>query len=352
MSSAVTISKIFSPHAQHIATCRRSMPSIRARACARRVQKVAQRARQVTVDADAVARFVDALGDDDVARLKRGCRGFDDGAHHGDVRGDDEAMAMFTLCVDAINFCFWPDHDDGVEEGLEYEHLTRGWRNAHAGDWTVLTCERLQTMSGPDLRAILNWPRPLPDEETRARLIREVGDGLAKSFGGSCAEFVRAANGSAVRLVELLLEHFPGFRDEVHANGDDVFFYKRAQIFVGDLWGGFRGQGLGSFHDIEALTMFADYRVPVTLREQGILHYDDALLTKIVNKEEIPANSAEEVEIRACTVMAVEAIRESFAKKHGERVSSIVIDWYLWERGEEKRKTSVEPHHRTRTTFY
>ena len=118
--------------------------------------KVAQRARQVTVDADAVARFVDALGDDDVARLKRGCRGFDDGAHHGDVRGDDEAMAMFTLCVDAINFCFWPDHDDGVEEGLEYEHLTRGWRNAHAGDWTVLTCERLQTMSGPDLRAILN----------------------------------------------------------------------------------------------------------------------------------------------------------------------------------------------------
>jgi hypothetical protein len=90
----------------------------------------------------------------------------------------------------------------------------------------------------------------------------------------------------------------------------------------------------------------------VTLREQGILHYDDALLTKIVNKEEIPANSAEEVEIRACTVMAVEAIRESFAKKHGERVSSIVIDWYLWERGEEKSKTSVEPHHRTRTTFY
>jgi len=318
--------------------------------------KVTQRARQVTVDADAVARFVDALSDDDVARLKQGCRGFDDGAHHGDVRGDDEAMAMFTLCVDAINFCFWPDHDDGVEEDerLEYEHLTRGWRSAYARDWTALTCERLQTMSGTDLRAILNWPRPLPDEETRARLIREVGDGLAKSFGGSCAEFVRAANGSAVRLVALCIEHFPGFRDEARDGnwGDDVFFYKRAQIFGGDLGGGFRGQGLGSFHDIEALTMFADYRVPVTLREQGILHYDDALLTKIVNKVEIPAKSAEEIEIRACTVMAVEAIRECFAKKRGERVSSIVIDWLLWEKGEAKRNTSTEPHHRTRTTFY
>jgi hypothetical protein len=36
-----------------------------------------------------------------------------------------------------------------------------------------------------------------------------------------------------------------------------VFFYKRAQIFVGDLFGAFGGQGLGAFHDIDQLTMFA-----------------------------------------------------------------------------------------------
>lgn len=36
-----------------------------------------------------------------------------------------------------------------------------------------------------------------------------------------------------------------------------VFFYKRAQIFVGDLYGAFGGQGLGCFHDIDQLTMFA-----------------------------------------------------------------------------------------------
>lgn len=40
-----------------------------------------------------------------------------------------------------------------------------------------------------------------------------------------------------------------------------VFFYKRAQIFVGDVWGAFGGQGLGAFDDIHCLTMFADYRV-------------------------------------------------------------------------------------------
>jgi hypothetical protein len=36
-----------------------------------------------------------------------------------------------------------------------------------------------------------------------------------------------------------------------------VFFYKRAQIFVGDLYGAFGGQGLGQFHDIDQITMFA-----------------------------------------------------------------------------------------------
>ncbi len=40
-----------------------------------------------------------------------------------------------------------------------------------------------------------------------------------------------------------------------------VFFYKRAQIFVGDVYGAFQGKGLGAFRDMELITMFADYRV-------------------------------------------------------------------------------------------
>ena len=39
-----------------------------------------------------------------------------------------------------------------------------------------------------------------------------------------------------------------------------VFLYKRAQIFAGDLFGAFGGRGLGAFHDIDQITMFADYR--------------------------------------------------------------------------------------------
>jgi len=39
-----------------------------------------------------------------------------------------------------------------------------------------------------------------------------------------------------------------------------VSFYKRAQIVVADIWNCFDGKGLGAFRDIDAVTMFADYR--------------------------------------------------------------------------------------------
>ena len=138
-----------------------------------------------------------------------------------------------------------------------------------------------------------------PEQEERARLLREVGDGLRRCFGGRAASLVEAADGSASRLVDLVTSHFPGFRDHAIHDGAQVFLYKRAQIFVADLWGAFKGCGLGSFGDVDALTTFADYRVPVVLRELGVLEYDDALAAHVAAKEEILPGSAYEIEIRA-----------------------------------------------------
>lgn len=41
-----------------------------------------------------------------------------------------------------------------------------------------------------------------------------------------------------------------------------MYFHKRVQILVADLWACFEGQGHGKFDDIDHITMFADYRVP------------------------------------------------------------------------------------------
>lgn len=71
------------------------------------------------------------------------------------------------------------------------------------------------------------------------------------------------------------------FRDNAVYRGRQVFLYKRAQIFVADVYGAFGGRGLGSFRDIDQLTMFADYRVPVVLRKYHVLEYSAALQSQV-----------------------------------------------------------------------
>ena len=39
-----------------------------------------------------------------------------------------------------------------------------------------------------------------------------------------------------------------------------VCFYKRAQIFAGDVWGALKGRGLGAMHEIHARAMFENTR--------------------------------------------------------------------------------------------
>ena len=58
------------------------------------------------------------------------------------------------------------------------------------------------------------------------------------------------------------------------------------------------------------------------------------------------------MEIRAATVVAVEAIKGA-CDLMGRGITSVEVDWYLWERGEGlELKGEMRPHHRTRTIFY
>jgi hypothetical protein len=66
--------------------------------------------------------------------------------------------------------------------------------------------------------------------------------------------------------------------------------------------------------------MFADYVVPAVLRHWGILEYSSALAASVDGQSEIAAGSEEEVEIRACTITAVEQLRETLCNRLGKEV--------------------------------
>ncbi|XP_042443279.1 queuosine salvage protein-like [Zingiber officinale] len=250
---------------------------------------------------------------------------------------------QYLLVLDAINFCFWPD------EELSYDHLASGLKAALQQDNSVLDADRLQTYDGPQLRELLNWPRPLPLEEERIRLLHEVGIELERSYEGQAANLVKAAGNSAARLVTLVTRHFPGFRDHSLYKGRQVFLYKRAQIFVADVWGAFKGQGHGKFYDIGSITIFADYIVPAVLEQLGVLKYSSTLSNSIDSKIEISSGSEEEIEIRACTIYAVEKMRDLIESKFAKKVLSVEMDLWLWSKGVQDSDLA---HHRTLSIYY
>lgn len=296
---------------------------------------VASNSSHVFVDASGLEKVVEELHDNvpSITWDFEGIHYFDNGP----------LSVQYLFVLDTLNFCFWPD------EELHYDHLAAGLKAALENDNSVFDADRLKSYSGSELRKLLNWSRPLPLEDERVRLLHEVGTELEKSFGGKAANLVTAAGNSVVCLVELVTRHFPGFRDHSVYKGHQVFLYKRAQIFVADLWGAFKGQGYGAFHDIGSITIFADYIVPAVLRQLGVLTYSPSLATIVDGKMELPSGTEEEVEIRACTIYAVEKLRELIGTKAGKEVLSIQLDLWLWSCGV---KCPSLQHHRTLSIYY
>ncbi|KAK9863549.1 hypothetical protein WJX84_001183 [Apatococcus fuscideae] len=302
-------------------------------------------ARQLAVSTEGIERAAQSLSIQTLSRLASPTA-FDTELHYCDK---GPLTAQYLLVVDALNFCFWP------EPQLNYEHLAAGVKVALREDAQSLSADRLAEIDGHGVQTLFGWPSPVPLQAKRAALLREIGTVLRQKYGGHAANLVRQADGSASALVRLMLDSFPGFRDTAVYRGQEVAFYKRAQIYVGDLWGAFQGTGLGRFDDIAQLTMFADYRVPAVLREMEILHYSPALATKVDGQVVLEEGGEEELEIRGCTIAAVEMLRQCLEDKHGKTGQqlphTVQLDWWLWEIGEEAQQRH-RPHHRTLTQFY
>ena len=131
----------------------------------------------------------------------------------------------------------------------------------------------------------------------------------------------------------------------------DVPFFKRAQLTAADLSLALGAKGRGAFRDLNRLTIFADHLVPHVLRIDGVLAYGPGLAARIDREDLITPGSPEEVEIRAAAVHAVELMRESLAR-HGLSVTSMGLDYVLWNRGQQRHYKTIKPRHRARTVYY
>ena len=273
-----------------------------------------------------------------------------------------ERTVNWVLVLDALNFCFWAEKDQPRWQ-IEYqgEKLNGYWAEAASLKRAVeegvpiWDATYLSNMRGEDIehifRGIAGSP-PMPLLERRLEHTREVGHVLLERYDGQFARLIEQAEGSAPRLAALLAQNFSSFNDIAPYRGQEVRFYKRAQICVADLYGTFGGKQWGAFSNIEQLTAFADYKLPQVLRHYGVLEYHPILAERIDSEELLAVGSEEEIEIRAATIWASELLRR-IMEREGHPITPAEIDQRLWLLGQNaSMAANMHPYHRTRTIYY
>ncbi|GAD95248.1 hypothetical protein AOR_1_390144 [Paecilomyces variotii No. 5] len=334
----------------------------------------------------------------------------------------DESTVEFIFTMDLLNFSFWSEETDQSRRfAIEYHDKT--W----TGYWSLVAAlqralDEEIPITSPDfwndelectdelLKHVFrsSTDEEIPLFEERVQCLREAGKVLSEKFDGSFVNCLYDANHSAASLVNLLADNFSCFRDQWTFEGHKVRLYKRAQILVADLWACFEGQGYGEFHDIDKITMFADYRIPQMLYQLGCLVYSPPLESHIRQLKPIPSGSNWEIELRGTSIWCVELIRQEIMRKHPEtrvrttesiaekegdntvniderqdegqdeeqketadsqenkpgpqspsaspsfNVNAILIDFFLYDTMKELEAKGVEaiPHHRTRSIWY
>lgn len=277
-----------------------------------------------------------------------------DGELHFFDRGPKSVM--YTLFLDAVNFCFWPGTFEieylgkryGREDG--YCALSVALKRAFEEGTPFWDPAFLAGLDAASFGRALRLEGNIPLIEERSANARDLGRTLIAKYGGDAANLLGKAGGDAAALADLLAANFACYADRRSWRGAPFSPMKRAQICASDLAGSFGSEGPGALTGADRLTCFADYKLPQLFHADGVFSYSPELERKILAQEILPENSEEEVEIRAGTIVAVERLKEALASA-GRGISVREIDWLLWNESIVPGRLDV-PHHRTITTSY
>jgi Potential Queuosine, Q, salvage protein family len=197
-----------------------------------------------------------------------------------------------------------------------------------------------------------NIELPMLDEKTE--ILHQVGAVLSHQYNGRFHNFVASCSpklyDGGKGLVDRLVTEFPRFRDVSPYSGETIKFYKLPQLALWFLYTSLRKKGVFRLDDLEKMSAFADYIVPVALRLLGITSYSAELESAINSHQLIPHDSLWEVEIRAHCIYASALLAEEINRHRPPDLQIMIpqIDARLWTH----YHTTWWPHHLTKTIMY
>ncbi|XP_064632791.1 queuosine 5'-phosphate N-glycosylase/hydrolase-like [Lineus longissimus] len=329
-------------------------------------QFIAENSSDITIDYARVAEVAVQLLES-LKRKEFGIKSFKE--HELNPKVMDEAAVEWIFVCDLLNFSFWSE-DQSKKYVVKYKgkEFTGYWSMCAAmrrasDEGIPITCPSYYAnVTRQQLSHIFrsDSEHEIPMFEERLQCLHQAGKCLVEKYNGKFTNCLKQCNQSARQMIDSVPTDFPSFYDVTTFQGQKVGIFKRMQILIADIWCCFEGQGLGTFDDIDTITMFADYRIPQILNYFGILKYSSSLMNKINKGAMFQTGDRDEVEIRGCSIWATELLTQKLKdlmKKDPSMsdvvLNTILVDNYLWDyRREHDTETSVVPFHKIRCIYY
>jgi len=211
----------------------------------------------------------------------------------------------------------------------------------------------MRDMDPKEFKRIFTGNIEMPMADKKVEILNNVGDTLVTKYDGDWINFLDDGpkklyeNGEG--LVERLVRDFKRFDDHSIFENEKVYFLKLAQLAF---WGIHRELSKRYFYieDMENMTAFADYIIPVALESFGIVKYSSELKEKIDSGILIDRDSVEEIEIRSTSIYVTAKLTELINdyKKEEKKIIIPQLDFKLWT----DFHADERPHHLTKTIMY
>lgn len=262
----------------------------------------------------------------------------------------NEDKIMYLLLLESLNFCYW----EKPKWAIEYKDnwysgsygLFFGLEKAGQDGYDLLNLDYLNNLSFDELNIILKGTTSIPLLKERYEIIKQLVNEIKKV--DNVFELFKRAK-SDKELLAIIVDNFENFRDISIYNEKEVYFFKRATLLVNDLFLNIP-EIKSNIQNTSGLYGCADYKIPLVLRQLGILEYSNELEQIVDNEQELEHDSEMEIEIRAAMIYAIELIKEEL-QKNKITMSSIDIDnalWLLSKNDDFKSKS----HHLSKTIYY